>query len=152
IGREIDRYIRGGRGNARALVRRMSPQYRFGEVADVLRWLRRYNAGRADEVRFVGVEHDATSRLAYDAVERYVARTVPGLLPELRRARRPIRPWADIWNYAGWYAQQKDKSPYVRHARAVYRLVAGLPRPRHHRRYDLALHDAHQIRSFHVHY
>ena len=152
IGRRIDRYIRTGRGNPDALVARMSPQWQSAEVADVLRWLRSYNRGRADKVRFFGVEYYLTRRLAYDAIDRYVARTAPGLSPELRRHLRPIRPeTADIWQHIRWYERQKDKAPYIRHAREVYRLVAGL-RPADGRRHAVALHHARQIWSFYVHY
>jgi erythromycin esterase-like protein len=151
IGRLIDRYIRTGQGNPEALVARMSPQWQSGEVADVLRWLRAYNRGRADKVRFFGVEYYLTRRLAYDAVEAYVARTAPGMLPELRHDLRPIRPKVDIWQHIGWYERQKNKAPYIRHAREVYRLVASL-RPADGRRHAVALHHARQIRSFYLHY
>ena len=40
----------------------MSPQWQTREVADVLRWLREFNAGRADKVRFFGVEYYLTGR------------------------------------------------------------------------------------------
>jgi erythromycin esterase-like protein len=36
-------------------------------VADVLSWLREYNARRADKVQLVGVEYYFTRAAAYDA-------------------------------------------------------------------------------------
>lgn len=56
-GLQIDRYIRTGKGDLDALMRQMSPQWQSREVAAVLQWLRDYNAGHADKVRFVGVEY-----------------------------------------------------------------------------------------------
>lgn len=77
-GVEIDSYIRTGVGDVDAIVREMSPQWQWREVAEVLRWMRDFNARRADKVRFVGVEHYYfTRRPAYDAVTAYVARVAP---------------------------------------------------------------------------
>jgi SAM-dependent methyltransferase len=71
-GQRIDRYIRGGAGDADALVGQMLAQWHSPKVAGVLRWLRAYNAGRSDKVRFVGVEYYLTGQPAYDAVAAYV--------------------------------------------------------------------------------
>jgi erythromycin esterase len=49
----------------------MRPQYRSGEVANVLTWLRDFNVGRSDPVRFVGVEYYFAGPEAYDAVAAY---------------------------------------------------------------------------------
>jgi hypothetical protein len=51
-----------GAGDPEALVTRMSPQWQSREVVDVLRWLRGFNSGRTDQVRFVGVEYYLTGR------------------------------------------------------------------------------------------
>jgi erythromycin esterase-like protein len=67
-GLQIDKYIRTGRGDLGALMRRMSPQWQSRQVVDVLAWLRDYNAGHDDKVRFVGVEYYLLGSLAYDAV------------------------------------------------------------------------------------
>jgi erythromycin esterase-like protein len=149
----IDDYIRTGKGDLDALMRRMSPQWQSRQVADVLAWLRDYNAGRTDKVRFVGVEYYLLGSLAYDAVDAYVARTAPGRLAELRRHLRVIRPsTVDMFQYIQWYLSVADKGPYVRHARQVYRLVRGLPHRPGDRAHALALHHARQIVSFYVHY
>jgi erythromycin esterase-like protein len=151
MGVRIDRYIRGDDVDLATLMRRVSEQWRFREVANVLRWLRDYNAGRADKVRFFGVEYYLTRRRAYDAVEAYVARTAPTRLPELRRHLRPIRPYLNINKYRKWYETVPNKRPLIRHARHVHRLVAGLPH-RGSDAYARTLHHTRQIVSFYVHY
>jgi erythromycin esterase-like protein len=152
-GLRIDRYIRTGKGDLDALMAQLSPQWQSREVAQVLAWLRDYNTGRADKVRFVGVEYYLLRVLAYDAVEAYVARTAPQRLAELRRRLRVIRPdIADMFAYIQWYLGVADKAPYVDHARRVYRLVKGLPHRPGDRAHALALHHARQIVSFYEHY
>ena len=152
-GLQIDRYIRTGKGDLHALMRRMSPQWQSRQVADVLVWLRDYNAGHTDKVRFVGVEYYLLGSLAYDAVDRHVAATAPGRLAELRRHLRAIRPsTANLFRYIQWYLSVADKGPYVGRARQVYELVKGLPHRPGDRAHALALHHARQIVSFYVHY
>lgn len=131
----------------------MSPQWQSRQVANVLRWLRDYNAGRADKVQFVGVEYYLTQRLAYDVIDTYVARTAPERLAELRRHLRAIRPsTSNIFEHIQWYLSVADKRPYIRHARQVYELVKGLPHRPGDRAHALALHTARQIVSFYEHY
>ena len=152
-GLQIDRYIRTGRGDLDALMAQMSPQRQSREVAQVLAWLRDYNTGRADKVRFVGVEYYLLRALAYDAVKAHVARTAPQRLAELRRHLRVIRPdTADMFAYIQWYLAVADKAPYLDHARRVYRLVKSLPHRPGDRAHALALHHARQIVSFYEHY
>jgi erythromycin esterase len=131
----------------------MSPQWQSRQVADVLRWLRDYNAGRSDKVRFVGVEYYLTGPLAYDAVDGYVAGAAPERLQELRSHLTVIRPTsASIWEHIQWYMGVADKEPYVRHARAVHDLVDGVPHAAGDRAHALALHNARQIVSFYEHF
>jgi erythromycin esterase-like protein len=152
-GRQVDEYVRTGKGDLAVLMARMSPQWQSREVADVLRWLRHYNAGHSDKVRFVGVEYYLTGPEAYDAVEAHVARTAPKRLPELRRHLPAIRPsTSDMFEYIQWYTELPDKQPYLRHARRVHELVAGLPHRPGDRAHALALHTARQILSFYEHY
>jgi erythromycin esterase-like protein len=152
-GLQIDRYIRTGEGDLDALMAQMSPQWQSRQVAQVLAWLRDDNTGRADKVRFVGVEYYLLRALAYDAVEAYVARTAPQRLAELRRHLRVIRPaTADMFAYIQWYLGVADKEPYLAHARRVYQLVKGLPHRPGDRAHALALHHARQIVSFYEHY
>ena len=46
----IDEYLQSGDGDADALAAQMSPQWQSAEVADVVRWLRQFNASHADKV------------------------------------------------------------------------------------------------------
>src|SRR5262249_42753614 len=62
-GVRIDRYLRTGNGDPVALAGQMSPQWPSREVADVLRWLRGYNATHRDDVRFVGIDFYLLGRL-----------------------------------------------------------------------------------------
>lgn len=151
-GVEINDYISSG-GDLAELMSSMSPQYQSNEVADVLRWLRAFNAGRSDKVRFVGVEYYFTRTPAYDAVESYVAATAPDRLAELRENLVPVRPTSsDPFAHIEWYTNVEDKQPYIDHARAVYELLDSLPRTARDRAHSLALHNARQIVSFYEHY
>lgn len=152
-GLQINEYIRTSEGNLDALMSQMSPQWQSRQVADVLRWLRDFNVGRADKVQFFGVEYYLTGPLTYDAVDAYVARTAPERLEELRSHLRVIRPSAsNIWEHIKWYTGVEDKEPYILHARQVYELVNGLPHGTGDRDHALALHHARQIVSFYEHF
>lgn len=152
-GLRLNDYIVSGKGDLKALMSQMSGQYQTGEVADVLRWLRGFNAVHADKVRFVGVEYYFTRQPAYDAVDAYVAKVAPGRLTELRRHLRPIRPPDDdIQKYVMKYMKEPDKKPYIDHAHQVYALVEHTPHRPGDRAYALALHHARQIVSFYEHF
>ncbi|MCT7350764.1 erythromycin esterase family protein [Streptomyces sp. 15-116A] len=155
-GVRIDTYLRTGQGDPDALVRDMGPQWSGSrEVADVLRRLRGFNAGRAtdDQVRFVGVEFFMTRRLAYDAVTDYVTGTAPEHADELRGLYEDLRPRTDdIWQHISWYQGVKNKRPYVDRARQAHQLVAKIPHTPGDRSHALALHNARQILSFYEFY
>ena len=152
-GRLIDAYIRTGSGDLATLMRRMSPQYQSGEVADVLAWLRVFNTGRADPVSFVGIEYYLTGPEASDAVAAYVAATRPDRLGDLRRDLDLVRPATPtIFEHISWFTGAADKARYVDAARRVHDLVAGLDHPPGDREHAVALHDARQIRSFYEHF
>jgi hypothetical protein len=72
----LNDYIQGRSDDLDAILPRMTGQWQSRQTADLLRWLRRYNAGHAGKVRFVGVEYYYTGPEAYDAVE-----ASPGSLP-----------------------------------------------------------------------
>ncbi|OLT31363.1 hypothetical protein BJF79_37470 [Actinomadura sp. CNU-125] len=154
MGVRIDAYIREGEGDLNALMSEILPSYRTREVADVLRWLRDFNEGRADKVRFVGVEYFLTRPQAYDAVEAHVAAVAPRRLPEVRRHLDVIKPppEKDMWQYIEWYGKVGDKDRYTRHARELRALVAGLPHRPDDRAHALALHRARQIVYFYEHF
>jgi erythromycin esterase len=149
----IDDYIRTGRGDLNGIIARMTGQWQSRPVADLLRWLRGYNAGRADKVRFVGVEYYYTGPEAYDAVEAHVARVAPNRLAALRVDLRVLRPTTETMpQYVQWYAAVADKRPYIRQAHDLYRIVAGVPHSAGDRAHALALHHARQIVSFYEHF
>jgi erythromycin esterase len=151
----IDRYIRTGDGDLGELMRHMSDQYQTREVADVLRWLRSYNAEHAHKVRFVGVEYYYTRPSAYEAVAAHVAESAPHRLAELKRHLDAIRPGTSnmetyVEDYRGLTAEIKDRN--ARHAREVHDLVGSLPHGDGDQAHTLALHHARQIRSFYEFY
>jgi erythromycin esterase-like protein len=152
-GLQVNDYIRTGEGDLSALMSQMGDQWQSRQVADVLRWLRDFNADRADKVQFVGMEYFFTRPLAYDAVEAYVARTAPERLPELQSHLQEIRPSSsDMWAHITWYQEVEDKAPYIHHAREVHDLVDGLPHEPTNRDHALTLHHARQIVSFYEHF
>jgi erythromycin esterase-like protein len=154
-GLDIDRYINGGDAELDALVREMSPQWQSREVADVLAWLRAFNAKRddGDKVHYVGVEYYFTRQAAYDAVEAYITDVAPERLGELRAELDPLRPTsADKFEHVQWYMSVADKQPYIDHAHRVYDLVAEVAARHCGTAGRLAVHNARQIVSFYEHY
>ncbi len=152
-GVEINDYIHGGPADLAQLMSSMSPQYQSRQVADVLLWLRDFNADRSDTVSFVGVEYYFTRGSAYEAVDAYVAAVAPDRLVELRERLQPIRPTsADPFAHIAWYQSVQDKAPFIDHARAVFALVDDLGLATGDRAHALALHNARQIVSFYEHY
>jgi len=153
LGLQIDEYLRTGTGDLDALMAQMGSQWQSRETADVLRWLRDFNAGRADKVRFVGVEFYLTPPSAYDAVAAYVAAAAPQRLAELRRDLRVIRPSKpNMYAYIEWFETVPNQERYVRHAQQVYDLVAGVRHQPGDRAHALALQTARQIVNFYEHF
>ena len=117
-------------------------------------WLRAFNAGRADPVRFVGVEYYFTGPEAYDAVDAHVAAAAPDRLADA--APRPgsvaARRRPTMFEHIGWFTGVAGQGP-VRGCRATgpgpRRRAAHPPGDRGH---AVALHDARQIRSFYEHF
>lgn len=152
LGVQINDYIHGRRDDRDALVGQMSQVHRTREVADLLSWLREYNRTHRENVQFVGVEYFTTRRLAYDAVQAYVAEHAPDLVDELTSHLERIRPKSeDMKAHLDWYTQQvDDQEPYLRSARTVYRLVQAVPHRVGDREHALALQHARQIRSWYT--
>jgi erythromycin esterase len=152
-GQRIDQYISGGAGDADALVGQMLAQWHSPKVADVLRWIRAYNTGRSDKVRFVGVEYYLTGQPAYDAVAASVGARAPGQLAELRALLDPLRPaTADVFAHIQWYMNQPDKRPYIQAAREVVQLLQGLPHRPGDPAHLLIVQQARQIAYFYEHF
>jgi erythromycin esterase-like protein len=153
VGLLVDDYIRGRSGDLGAVLAAMSPQWQSREVADVLRWLRAFNTGRSDPVRFVGVEYYLTRASAYDAVEAYVAAVAPAELAGLRADLRPLRPDTDdMFAFVAQVMAAPDKQARLDRARRVQQLVERLPRPPDGPDPALAAHNAAQIVAFWEHY
>ena len=149
----IDNYLTTGRGDLVSLVRQMTGQWASSHAVALLRRLRTFNTGRRDPVRFLGVDYYYTGRLAYDAVEDYVAKAAPHRLRELRQHLDPIYPTTDDKiAYKDEYAALDDKSSHIDNAREVYRLVRELRHRPGDDQHGLAVHHARQILSFQVHY
>ena len=152
-GREIDDYIRTGSGDLDAIVREMSPQWQWDEVADVLRWLREFNVGRPDKVRFVGVEHYFTRRLAYDAIRAYVAQVAPEEVAEVELHLSVVEPFTDDeFEYVAWYSCQADKARFIENAQALSELIERMPHAPGDEQHAIVAHHASQIVSFYEHY
>lgn len=153
LGVQINDYLRTGAGDLPALVGQMSPAWRSQEVVEVLRWLRDFNAGREDQVQFVGVEFFTTRALAYDEVAAYVARVAPDRLAQVEADLAPIRPTsADMRAHLTWYLDVADQEPYIRHARDVYAAVSSLPHRPGDPAHAVATHHARQIVNYYEHF
>jgi erythromycin esterase-like protein len=152
-GLAIDRYITGGAGDPRALAATMGQQWQNQQVVDVLAWLRDFNTGRADKVRFVGVEYYVTGLAAYDAVDSFVVVRDPGRLAALRRSLDRLRPaTADIYDHITWYRSVSDKAPYVAAARRVVQLTRAVAGDEHDLVRAEAIHAAEHIAAFYEHF
>jgi erythromycin esterase len=150
VGLLVDDYVRGGPADLGAVLAKMSPQWQSRQVADVLRWLRAFNTGRPDPVRFVGVEYYLTRASAYDAVEAYVAAAAQAELAALRADLRPLRPGTDdMFAFVAQVMAAPDKQARLDRARRVQGLVERLPDGPDQ---ALAAHHAAQIVAFWEHY
>jgi erythromycin esterase-like protein len=149
----INDYLRSGTGNPDTLVSRMAPQWHVREVADVLRWLRAFNADRSDKVQFAGVDYYLTPLAAYTRLDDYVAAVAPRMLNEVRAHLEPITPkTADVFEHISAYLQVADKQPYIQHARELARLIEQVSPLSHDRTHALMVHTAQQIVLFSVHF
>lgn len=154
-GVQVNEFLRTGTGDPDAIAGQLFGQWQTREVADLLQWLRDFNAGRADrdKVQFVGVEYFFTGLLAYQTVDAFVARTAPHRLAELRRHLVPITPkTAAISEHIETYQKVENKQPLIDHARQVRDVVAGLPHRPGDRTHALTLQHSRQIVSFYEHY
>ncbi|MGW1177817.1 erythromycin esterase family protein [Kitasatospora sp. NPDC002543] len=101
-GLRIDEYVRGGPGDARQVVKEAlgdSPWDRE-EFADLIAWMRSYNAGHPRKpVRFLG-DDLGLPRLGdriFDEVTSYVRGVRPDLLPRLEGLYAGLRPFDDAF-------------------------------------------------------
>ncbi|WP_280469909.1 erythromycin esterase family protein [Nocardia brasiliensis] len=149
----LDHVDPAGHGDLDTIMSQLGGQWQTQEVAYLLRWLRDFNTGRVDKVRFTGVEYFATGPAAYDGVEAYLAAADPERLAELRVHLQAIRPsTTDVYAHIGWYQGVPDKTPYLEHARRVHHIIAAVPHQSGDAAHELALQHARQIVSFYEHY
>ena len=95
----------------------------------MLRWLRDYNAGRADQVRFFGVEYYFTRLARLRRCRRLRRGVAPDRLDRAARAPGRDPPFTDDkFAYVQWYMAVADKEPYIGHAHAVLDLVEDVAR------------------------
>jgi erythromycin esterase-like protein len=152
-GMRINDYLRTGNDNPDTLVSQMTPQWHVREVADVLRWLRAFNANRSDKVQFAGLDYYLTPLAAYTQLDNYVAAVAPRMLNEVRAHLEPITPKkANVFEHILLYQQVADKQPYIQHARELARLIEQVPHESEDRTHALMVHTAQQIVLFYTHF
>lgn len=148
---DLNTYVLTGDGDLDALMKESGVPWRIQEMRDAVEWIRQYNTGHDEKVRFVGVGVIDTRQPVYDAVTEYVQRVAPDQVSALRQHFDIIKP--NGADHVRWFIMQvPDKEPYVEHARAALRLVADLPHPDGDREHDLAVQHARQIVAFYEHY
>jgi erythromycin esterase-like protein len=152
-GMQINDYLRSANGNAETLVSQMTPQWHVREVADVLRWLRSFNANRSDKVQFAGLDYYLTPLAAYTRLDDYVAVAAPRMLNEVRAQLEPITPkTSDVFEHISLYMQVADKQPYIQHARELVRLIEQVPHGSNDAAHALMVRTAQLIVLFYVHF
>lgn len=141
----VDRYITAGLGDPRQIVRDCGFNLQNEAMVDLIQWLREFNIGRShrDQVRFVGADVVQVRDLQFRELLEHVATVEPGLLLDLERHLNPLRIQGDPGYHVYWYMTQtaEVQAQLVEHARAVHRLVAGLPnRPSPVSRWEAQMH------------
>jgi erythromycin esterase len=157
LGLLIDEYVRGGAGDLSSLIKELSYNaWQTEQVADLLTWLRHYNARHPhDQVSFVGAEHYATRSFSYDRLSAYVAEIAPDQHPEAEELITALQPnpMIPIGKYAKDYFENvADKEPFLRKAKRLRAIVDGIRRPAGDRRHSVARQTARQIEAFYIHY
>lgn len=131
-GLRVNEYIRTGRGELGAIMRQLGGQWQTREVAGLLRWLRDFNIGRVDKVRFTGVEYYLTGPAACDEVDAYLAGTAPEGWPSSAvtygRSGPPQRIWTTSSVGTGACRTAPEPEPPSPHRRPTR---AGPPLPEH---------------------
>ena len=96
--RELNEYVRTGRGDPRSLMKRSHHVWRTEEVLALIEWMRAHNAsGRGRRVEFWGFDTQVPYQ-ATDSVRAFVARADPGLLPQFEREFTEA---GDMWRSRG---------------------------------------------------
>ncbi|MQM25555.1 erythromycin esterase family protein [Glycomyces albidus] len=128
-GIEIDRYVRGGDGDAAALVRGMSsPLWATQEIVDLIEWMRaRNDAHPHRKVRFFGADLLSLRESSFTAMTAYVEAAAPDCLDELTAHLDPIRPTRP--NQIQWYLglDEETQQSMIADAKAALALIEELP-------------------------
>jgi erythromycin esterase len=150
-GLELNRYVQTGEGRLEQLLADAGVPWRTREVAELLEWLRAFNAEHPDDpVQYLGVGVIDTRAPVYQTVEDYVGRAAPDRLAELRQhfaAIRPTRPDHVRW----FFTEVQDKPALLAHARQAYLVVEQVPHAPDDREHALMLQHAGQIVGFYEH-
>jgi erythromycin esterase len=126
----IDRYVVTGQGDPRALLAGMGfPFWNSEEILDLVQWMRSYNQGHADKVRFLGTDVLQLQQLSFDAIRAHVGRAAPDRLPELETYLAPLALQGEPWEQFGWYEglSEAEQQRLIDTAGRLVRFVEGLP-------------------------
>jgi erythromycin esterase len=151
-GLELNRYLQTGEGRLDELMSDAGMPWRTHEVTALLEWMRAFNVSHPDDpVQFLGVGVIDTRAPVYEAIERYVGRSDPERLAELRRHFAEIRPTRS--DHMRWFfTEVEDKPALLRHAREAQAVVEQVPHAADDREYALILQHARQITAVYAHY
>jgi erythromycin esterase len=122
----IDRYLARGEGDLDALLREGASVWRSQEMRELLRWVRGFNRGRRDKVRFVGTDLVRLHALLFEEIVAYTRDVAPDLLGALTARLDPLRLRGTPEQHIGWFFSVEDQQLYVEHARAVRRMLVEL--------------------------
>lgn len=146
VGLQLNEYLRTGKGDPRSLLTTAWGPLQTEEVLDAIKWMRSYNVQNpADPIRVFGGYFGSGHAQAYDEVTNYVKLSAPERLDELEAHYSLLRPSGGIEGYVEWYSSQRDKQPFIDHAKRAYQLIADLPS---HEGHELALQHARFIVGF----
>jgi len=115
----IDRYVRGGPGTAREVMRAMFAVWNTEEMHALVEWMREYNAAHPSaQVRFVGYDMQ-DHRTPADSLSAFLAELEPDLLPLLE----PLAQYRAERNYATPHIADSTRARWRSHAETLWRRV-----------------------------
>lgn len=128
----IDRYVTGRGGDPRDIAAQASYNLQHLALLDLIEWMRDFNRGRpaGDQVRFLGADVTQLRGVQFTELTTYVDDVAPEQSERLATHLRPLQIQGDPGSHIGWYLglDQAEQEVLVEQARAVERLVRGLPR------------------------
>lgn len=127
----INRYVQGGIGTARDVMRVMFRVWNTEEMLDLVEWMRAHNAAHPGQaVRFAGYDMQDhrtpgdTLRAFLERVEPNMARRYEELLGEYRSQRAWATPQTPDTTRARWHRQAEDLWSLVSGSRSVWLTTA----------------------------